>query len=125
MHPAWRTSSRSSNGEQCVEVAPTTNGVLVRHSKRPGDGTIAFTFPAWEEFLRAALSGQSPNIRPDGTDTLVSALHTGVELRFDKDEWQAFVAGVRDREFDPEMLTEHTDHGQMAASRSPSTTIQP
>jgi hypothetical protein len=125
MHLAWRTSSRSSNGESCVEVAPTADGVLVRHSKHPADGTIAFTFPAWEEFLRDALHGQSLNIRRDGTDTLVSSPDTGVELRFDQDEWQAFVAGVRDREFDPEMLTEHTDHGQMAASRSPSTTIQP
>lgn len=102
MHPAWRTSSRSSNGEQCVEVAPTADGVLVRHSMRHGDGTIAFTFPAWEEFLRAALDGR---ISRDGTDTLVSSPHTGVELRFDEGEWQAFLAGVRDREFDLDVLS--------------------
>lgn len=35
-----------------------------------------------------------------GTDTLVRSLHTAVELRFDADEWSAFIAGATDGEFD-------------------------
>lgn len=33
-------------------------------------------------------------------DTVVSAVHTPVELRFTDGEWSAFVAGARDGEFD-------------------------
>jgi hypothetical protein len=102
---AWRTSSRSSNGEQCVEVAPTADAVLVRHSKHPADGTIAFSFPAWEEFLRAVLDGPAASVDTDGTDTLVSSPDNGVVLRFDEGEWHAFLAGVRNREFDLEVLS--------------------
>lgn len=35
-----------------------------------------------------------------GSDTLVGALTTGVELRFDEGEWSAFLAGAADGEFD-------------------------
>jgi hypothetical protein len=31
-HLAWRTSSRSSNGENCVEVASTVEGAVIPHS---------------------------------------------------------------------------------------------
>ncbi|HEX5405478.1 MAG TPA: DUF397 domain-containing protein [Pseudonocardiaceae bacterium] len=31
----WRTSSRSSNGENCVQLAVSEDGVLVRDSKNP------------------------------------------------------------------------------------------
>jgi hypothetical protein len=31
----WRTSSRSSNGENCVQLAMSSGGVLVRDSKNP------------------------------------------------------------------------------------------
>ena len=31
----WRTSSRSSNGESCVQLAVSSGGVLVRDSKNP------------------------------------------------------------------------------------------
>jgi hypothetical protein len=31
----WRTSSRSSNGEACVQLALGSGGVLVRDSKNP------------------------------------------------------------------------------------------
>lgn len=40
----WRKSSFSgTNGGACVEVAQTDEGILVRNSKRPSEGTIAFT----------------------------------------------------------------------------------
>ena len=53
--PQWRTSSYSSNGENCVEVAPVPDRVLVRDSKHPDAGTIEFTLPAWTSFVREAV----------------------------------------------------------------------
>ena len=102
----WRTSSYSPNGgENCVEVAPVPNRVLVRHSKHPDAGTIEFTLPAWATFVREAIEGQpSANgvvaVSTIGTDTLVRSLRSDVELLFDEGEWSAFVAGARDGEFD-------------------------
>ncbi len=102
---AWRTSSRSSNNEACVEVAPASDGVVIRHSKHPAAGTIAFTVPAWTAFVREARDGlpsanQVATIVKIGTDTIVRSLHTDVELCFDEAEWSAFIAGVADGEFD-------------------------
>ncbi|WP_433263811.1 DUF397 domain-containing protein [Actinosynnema sp. CS-041913] len=48
---AWRTSSYSSNGEACVEVAPTTNGAVVRDTKHRAGGTISFPITAWKAFV--------------------------------------------------------------------------
>ncbi|RKT89280.1 protein of unknown function [Saccharopolyspora antimicrobica] len=101
---AWRTSTRSSNGEKCVEVAPTADGVAIRHSKRPTAGTITFPATAWDTFVREASSGLSSDngvaiVTTIGTDTLVKSLHTALELRFDEAEWTAFVAGARAGEF--------------------------
>ena len=101
----WRTSTYSGNGENCVEVAPVPNRVLVRHTKHPEAGTIEFDLPTWTAFVREAVEGQpSANgvvtVAKIGTDTLVRSLHTDVELRFDEGEWSAFVAGARDGEFD-------------------------
>jgi hypothetical protein len=100
----WRTSSLSSDGENCVEIAPAPDGVAMRHSKHPLAGTILFTFPAWAAFLHEALGDTSdPNgtvaITRAGTDTLVRSPDTGVELRFDAGEWSAFLAGAADGEF--------------------------
>jgi hypothetical protein len=102
---AWRKSSYSTATGNCVEVAPTTNGMFVRHSKNPAAGTIAFGLPAWMSFIREVRSdGASANgsatVTRVGTDTLVKSLHTNVELRFNQDEWAAFIAGATDGEFD-------------------------
>ena len=56
-HLAWRISSRSSNGENCVEVAPAAEGVAIRHSKHPSDGTITFPGSAWRAFVHDARDG--------------------------------------------------------------------
>jgi hypothetical protein len=106
---AWRTSTRSSNGENCVEVAPTADGVVIRHSKHPAAGTISFPFAAWTAFLGDARDGQADSngvatITTVGTDTLVVSPATGVELRFDEGEWSAFLAGAADGEFDVDRL---------------------
>jgi Domain of unknown function (DUF397) len=49
--PAWRKSSYSGGGNQCVEVAALPGGrVAVRDSQNPGAGTRVFSAPAWECF---------------------------------------------------------------------------
>jgi hypothetical protein len=100
----WRKSSYSTATGNCVEVAPAPDGVLVRHSKHPTSGEIAFSHPEWAAFLLDARDGlTSANgvaaISRIGPDTLVTAA-TEVTLRFDEGEWSAFLAGVADGEFD-------------------------
>ncbi|MEV0049036.1 DUF397 domain-containing protein [Saccharopolyspora shandongensis] len=102
---AWRTSTRSSNGEKCVEVAPTADGVAIRHSKHPDAGTITFPTAEWATFIREACNDlPSANgvatITEIGTDTVIKSRSTAVELRFDEGEWSAFIAGANDGEFD-------------------------
>ena len=102
---AWRKSSYSNATGDCVEVAPAVDGVLVRHSKRPSAGIIAFPFPVWAAFVREARDGSASangvaTVTKVGTDTLVRSCDADVELRFDADEWAAFVAAATDGEFD-------------------------
>ncbi|MBF6100164.1 DUF397 domain-containing protein [Nocardia cyriacigeorgica] len=113
---AWRTSSYSSNGEACVEVAPAArraggaaesgdHEVYVRHSKRPDAGTIAFTASDWTALIGQVRAGSfdltgGVTVQKDGTETILHARDTGVTLRFDQDEWEAFIAGADAGEFD-------------------------
>lgn len=55
----WHKSSRSNgNGGNCVEVAENLPGVvLVRDSKDPAGGTLAFGPAAWRAFLAATADG--------------------------------------------------------------------
>ena len=48
---AWRTSSYSPNGGNCVEVASAPDGVLVRDSKDPAGPALAVTTAQWQAFL--------------------------------------------------------------------------
>ncbi|GAB3483648.1 DUF397 domain-containing protein [Amycolatopsis cihanbeyliensis] len=102
---AWRTASYSSAGENCVEVAPIADGVVIRHSKHPTAGTITFPFGAWATFVHDARKGLASTngvaaITTIGTDTVVRSLTTTIELYFDAEEWSAFLAGAADGEFD-------------------------
>lgn len=48
---AWRKSTYSNNGGQCVEVAHAAPGVVaVRDSKDPGGPALAFTPEQWTAF---------------------------------------------------------------------------
>ncbi|MGI5129081.1 DUF397 domain-containing protein [Pseudonocardia sp. CA-107938] len=103
-HLAWRTSSYSSNGSSCVEVAPATSGVLLRDTKDHGSGpVIAFSPAQWSAFL-AEVAADAPSANGAATAEPSEsgvALHApdGVTLRFTPSEWAAFRAGVRDGEF--------------------------
>ncbi|MGH3819177.1 MAG: DUF397 domain-containing protein, partial [Pseudonocardiaceae bacterium] len=96
---AWRISSHSSDGENCVEVAPAADGVVIRPSKHPSAGTITFPGFAWRAFVDDARDGVAntngvATITKIGIDTLVTSLHTTVALRVDAEEWSAFLAGA-------------------------------
>ena len=53
----WRKSTASHENGDCVELAPTPDGmVAVRHSKHPEDGALLFTraeIGAWLAGVRA------------------------------------------------------------------------
>jgi Domain of unknown function (DUF397) len=48
----WRKSSYSGgNGGACVEVADTTDMILVRDTTNRDGGALAFTASAWSAFI--------------------------------------------------------------------------
>jgi Domain of unknown function (DUF397) len=50
---AWRTSTHSGNGGDCVEVAATAPGTIaVRDSKNPHGPALAFPAGRWQAFTR-------------------------------------------------------------------------
>ncbi|WP_227979030.1 DUF397 domain-containing protein [Nocardia spumae] len=106
----WFTSTRTNNGNQCVEVRFDGPAVLIRDSKyrrdpanRPErEPVIIVDAGVWMEFLRTVDDiGGSAHVRtrPDRAGGTV-LWHGDTELRFTAGEWWAFVAGVRDGEFD-------------------------
>jgi hypothetical protein len=64
--PRWRKSSYSATGSDCVEVAPTAEQILMRNSKRPDEGTIAFPpthFARFSPASKTASGATSPSGR--------------------------------------------------------------
>lgn len=49
---AWRKSTFSSGGGDCVEVAPGGRSVLVRDSRNRSGAVLALPSAQWSEFLR-------------------------------------------------------------------------
>ncbi len=105
----WFTSSRSNNGNQCVEVRFDGDAVQIRDSKFRRDPMnagldepiITVGTSLWTAFLHCLRTARPhPDLvahtGPDGSTTL---RHEAVLLRFTPEEWNAFVAGVRDDEF--------------------------
>jgi len=46
----WRTSSHSTGGNECVEVAQAREGCLIRDSTQPDGARLAVSGQAWAAF---------------------------------------------------------------------------
>jgi len=57
--PDWRKASYCASGE-CIEVAfdGSDGAILVRDSKRPGGGNLAFSSAQWRSLLHGIRSGR-------------------------------------------------------------------
>jgi hypothetical protein len=53
----WKRSSRSIPQGECVEVAITSDRLLVRDSRAPDDAALMFPRRAWRAFLQQLNSG--------------------------------------------------------------------
>jgi hypothetical protein len=49
---AWRTSSYSNNGGNCVEIAAAAGVIGVRDTRYRQGAVLAFSPQAWERFAR-------------------------------------------------------------------------
>ncbi|MEU0432634.1 DUF397 domain-containing protein [Streptomyces sp. NPDC006290] len=49
--------SDSSNGNDCVEIAPTPNAIHIRDSKKPGGARLAMAPAAWTSFIGFVAQG--------------------------------------------------------------------
>jgi hypothetical protein len=62
--PRWFTSSYSSNGGSCVEIATNlaaTRGIVpVRDSKNPAGPRLGFETAAWSSFVTAVRDAEFP-----------------------------------------------------------------
>ncbi len=106
----WFTSSRSNNGNQCVEVRFDGDAVLIRDSKyrrnpanRPAEEpVITVTASLWTSFINLLNSGLSHNelIAQTSADGSATLRHGDITLYYTPEEWDAFIAGARDGEFD-------------------------
>jgi hypothetical protein len=54
----WRKASRSTAGNNCVEVAQATGAAAVRDSKNPGGGHLTVGTPAWAAFIADVKHGR-------------------------------------------------------------------
>jgi hypothetical protein len=63
-HLTWRKSSYSgANGGNCVEIAETDHGVLVRNSNQPDAGTLAFTRSEITAWIEGCKAGEFDDLR--------------------------------------------------------------
>jgi hypothetical protein len=109
----WFTSTRTNNGNQCVEVRFDWAAVLVRDSKfrrnpanrAQDEPVITVSASQWMAFLdavlgRAAVADPAGPVAEHGADGHITIRHGAVSLTYTSGEWEAFVAGARDGEFD-------------------------
>ncbi|MGK8521276.1 DUF397 domain-containing protein [Nocardia asteroides] len=111
----WFTSTRSNNGNQCVEVRFDGDAVLIRDSKyrrdpanRPADEpVITVTAAEWTAFLDAVRARGRSNgeLRAHTAGNGHTALrYGGTTLLYTPEEWDAFLLGAHDGEFHPIVL---------------------
>ncbi len=107
----WFTSTRTNNGNQCVEVRFDGAAVHIRDSKFRRDPAnhsacepvITVDAREWMRFLAAVLAdagvdGELVTAPAGGGRTRLR--RGAVELTYTPGEWDAFLAGARDGEFD-------------------------
>lgn len=58
---AWRKAAACGAG-QCVEVAPSDAGVVVRDSKDPAGPVLRYTLGEWNAFLEGVRNGDFDNL---------------------------------------------------------------
>ncbi|WP_327145256.1 DUF397 domain-containing protein [Nocardia sp. NBC_01327] len=101
-------STYSGGDQTCVEVAHARDGVFVRDSKYTGlsgeQPVIAVPAALWPTLLDLVLSNE-PGIVGDVTitrhpDASAVIADQAVTLAYNADEWDAFIKGVADSEFD-------------------------
>lgn len=111
----WKRSSKCISGS-CVEVRRIdTDTVGLRDIKQldlsgaqpmvlvSGNQFVSF-FAEMHAGLALRRDAEICVIKLEGGDTVFRSRSTGVELRFDQDEIDAFVARIRAGEFTPEAL---------------------
>ncbi len=112
----WYKASFSDHGNACVEVRFEGEEVLIRDSKYRGSEAlrpiIAIPAHAWVKFLSIATGDATddgitlgiPSIYQEisGCTTLRAAAES--KLTFTREEWTAFLAGIRSGEFSPASL---------------------
>ncbi|WP_069164971.1 DUF397 domain-containing protein [Nocardia altamirensis] len=112
----WFTSTRSNNGNQCVEVRFEGDAVLIRDSKyrrnpanHPAEEPIvtisAHEWNAFLDTLRARSRTSGALIAHTAADGSTTLRHGTTVLDYTPQEWDAFLLGVHDGEFDRLALT--------------------
>lgn len=107
----WFTSSRTNNGNQCVEVRFDGDAVLIRDSKYrrnpehrlDDEPVITVAAAEWMSFLATVLGRhihRTALIAETGADGHTTLRHGEITLVYTPGEWRAFVDGARDGEFD-------------------------
>ncbi|MFE3754406.1 DUF397 domain-containing protein [Nocardia tengchongensis] len=110
MSTSFFKSSFSGGDGTCVEVAHRADCVLIRDSKFAGpsesEPILTVSPGLWPSFLDLALGGSggrigdqlSVNVFTDGSASLANPAN--VTLEYTAAEWDAFVKGVANGEFD-------------------------
>ncbi|WP_067863412.1 DUF397 domain-containing protein [Nocardia shimofusensis] len=105
----WFTSSRSNNGNQCVEVKFDADAVWIRDSKyRSGAAgesaaqpVLSVSAAEWDDLVaRLRTGGPVPEMITENGAGGVELRRGPTVLTFTGAEWDAFLAGVADGEFD-------------------------
>ncbi|WP_217171359.1 DUF397 domain-containing protein [Streptomyces sp. AC512_CC834] len=62
--PTWQKSTYSAEAANCVEIARTSDAILVRDSKNPTSPRLTLLPATWAYFASHTASGPSPTRDP-------------------------------------------------------------